>query len=113
MEILINTANPVIIIVYTCIVAAIIMIGKKIETPMLPGALIIISIFLLITHSMQLEALNSNETIIISKTYISLAYDFIMLLLSFISYLWIDDIVAKKKNKKSYDDSLSWFWDKI
>lgn len=113
MEILTNTANPIIIIMYTCIAAGIIMLGKKTETPILPGCLILISIFLLVTHSVQLEGLNSDEAISISTTYISLAYDFILLLLSFISYLWIDDIVAKKKNKKSYDDSLSWFWDKI
>ena len=37
----------------------------------------------------------------------------IMILLSYISYLWVDDIEAKEKNKKSIDNSLDWFWKKI
>lgn len=113
MEILINTSNPIVILSYTVIAVCMIILGKKLELPILPGTLIAGSIVLLIIHSVTLEgAVKSNE-VLITQTYMCLAYDFIILLLSFISYLWVDDIVAKKKNKKSYDDSLSWFWDKI
>ena len=39
-----------------------------------------------------------------------MSINFIFLFISFISYLWIDDIEAKKKNRKSVDNSLDWFW---
>ena len=43
----------------------------------------------------------------------SLGVDAIMIFLSYISYLWVDDIETKEKNKKSIDNSLEWFWKKI
>ena len=43
----------------------------------------------------------------------SILVDFVFIFLSFISYLWIDDIQAKVEKKKSIDDSLSWFWAKV
>ena len=113
MEILVNTSNPIVILSYTIIAVCMIILGKKLEVPVLPGTLIAGSILLLIIHSITLEGAGRTNDALISQTYMCLAYDFILLLLSFISYLWVDDIVAKKKNKKSYDDSLSWFWDKI
>ena len=38
---------------------------------------------------------------------------FIFVFLSFISYLWIDDIEAKERKVKSIDNSLEWFWKKV
>ena len=49
----------------------------------------------------------------ISQVYLCIAMDFLWLLISFLGYLWIDDIAATKFNKKSYDNSLTWFWDKL
>ena len=43
----------------------------------------------------------------------SVVYDLVFVFLSFITYLWVDDIEAKDKKKKSIDDSLQWFWNKI
>ncbi len=111
MSFLLNTANPIIVLLYTIIAVCLIILGKKFEVSILPGALVIFSIILLISHSLQLEG--ATESVMISQSYICLSFDFILLLLSFLAYLWIDNIVSKKKNKKSYDDGLSWFWDKI
>ena len=43
----------------------------------------------------------------------SIAVDFGFIFLSFVSYLWVDDLEAKSKGKKSIDNSLDWFWKKI
>ena len=43
----------------------------------------------------------------------SITWDFSFILLSYISYLWVDEVEAKYKNKKSIDNSLSWFWNKV
>ena len=43
----------------------------------------------------------------------SITFDAIMIFLSYVAYLWVDDIEAKEKNKKSIDNSLEWFWKKV
>lgn len=113
MEIFLNTANPIIILIYTLIAVGVIFASKKSETTVFIIILIVAIIGLLIFHSVSLDGLNSSETDLISQTYHCIAIDLVLLLLVFISYLWIDDIISKKKKIKSYDDSLSWFWNKI
>lgn len=109
MEIIFNTAEPVVILIYTVVISLTIFLSRKAENPIYPIILVIYTLMLLIIHSTQ-----KTTTDILAKTkYISIAFDLIFLFLSFISYLWIDEINAKKKNFKSYDNSLSWFWDEL
>ncbi len=97
----------------TAITVLMIILGRKLEQPVIPGIATIGNLCFLIYHSMHLDKLSSEQTELITNQYNYLAVGFILLLVSFIAFLWVDDIVAKKKNKKSYDDSLSWFWDKV
>lgn len=112
MEFIFNTANPIMVLIYTILAVAIIILGKNKKSPILPGIYTILSLILLI-YNVTKVGNNSTYESIIANAYISIAFDFVLLFLSYISYLWIDDIHAKEKGKKSYDDSLSWFWDKI
>ena len=50
---------------------------------------------------------------LISTLYKCITFDFLFILMSFISYLWVDDMEARLKKKKSIDNSLDWFWKKI
>ena len=43
----------------------------------------------------------------------SILVDFVFIFLSFISYLWMDEIQAKVENRKSIDNSLDWFWKRV
>ncbi len=92
-------------------VVALIIAGRKLEEPVLPALAIGCSVFYLIYNTYILNYVK--DEFVITHIYRCLALAFALLLVSFISFLWIDDIVAKKNNKKSYDDSLSWFWNKI
>ena len=109
MEIIFNTAEPIVILFYTITISLIIFISRKTEKTIFPIALIVYVLILLIMHSTQ----KTTTDILVKTKYISIAFDLIFLFLSFISYLWIDEINAKKKNLKSYDNSLSWFWDEL
>ena len=113
MELVVNTANPIVLLVCLAILVAVIVISRKIEHIPLLIVAIVVFIGLLIYHSVFLESLVSTEETLISQTYYCIAADLIMLLVAFISFLWVDDIVAKNKKLKSYDDSLSWFWNKL
>ena len=90
-----------------------IILGRKLELSFLPGISTIGNLVFLVYHSVKLDGITSEEAIYTNIEYNYLLVGFALLLISFIAFLWVDDIVAKKKNKKSYDDSLSWFWDKI
>ena len=39
--------------------------------------------------------------------------DFVFVLITFFSYLWVDDIEARAIGKRSIDNSLDWFWKKV
>lgn len=113
MVLLLNTSEPIMIIIYTLIIAAIIYVSKETKNPAMIFITMVAVIFLLINHTVTLDSLKPIQEERISECYHCIAVDLIFLLLTFISYLWVDDLSAKKKKKKSYDDSLSWFWEKL
>lgn len=110
MNEMILSLEPVTLLIVTLLTVLLILIGRKLEEPILPGLVVLYSILLLVYHSVNLNRIDS---IIGINVYFSIAIDLIFLFLGFISYLWIDDISAKKRNKKSYSEALSWFWDKL
>ena len=75
--------------------------------------MLLVFLTLLVSHAIELYAMDSSMQEVISAIAISIAIDFVFILLSFFSYLWIDDIEAKATKKKSIDNSLDWFWKKV
>ena len=112
MRLFLNTANPVMMLIIIVIIALIVYFSRRAEMAW-PLVIVMIGITaFLIYHSVKLDSLEEGSQLI-SNIYHCIACDLMAMLVSFISYLWIDDIVAKKKNLKSYDDSLNWFWKKL
>lgn len=112
MELIFNTANPLMILIIVLIISGIIYLCRKVE---IAWPLIIVMAIItayLIYHSILLDSLEKGN-VLISNVYHCLACDLIYMLISFISFLWVDDLIAKKKKLKSYDDSLNWFWNKL
>lgn len=109
----VNTSSTVLILVITLATVGVIVLGRKTEKALFPGILILVNLALLMYHSYVLNNLPQFMETQIAQVYLCLAMDFLWLLISFLGYLWIDDRVAIKFNKKSYDNSLSWFWDKL
>jgi len=110
MEI-IDISNPVTLILVLILVLFLVFVGKNFKNSYIPGAGLIGMLGLLVYH---VVCARNPELANISKTiYNCIAIDFVFVLISFISYLWIDDIESKLKNKKSYDNSLDWFWEKV
>ena len=95
------------------------MIILNITNPMTIFLLLIATILLIfLGHELKKSYIAlltlSAETIELSTTLIwCIVEDCAFILVSLLSYLWIDDIEAKVKNKKSIDNSLDWFWKKI
>ncbi len=71
-------------------------------------------IVILIMHVAQVATLGDEfRTVALPILTRCIAIDFIFVLITFFSYLWVDDIEAKATGKKSIDNSLDWFWKKI
>lgn len=103
----------IVVLAVTTITVLLIILGRKLELSALPGIATIENLVFLVYHSLKLDSIADGNSLSTSMEYNYLLVGFALLLISFIAFLWVDDIVAKKKKKKSYDDSLSWFWDKI
>lgn len=110
---LINIATPLAIITAVAISVCVLLLAKEVKNSALTAILLGVFLALLVVHTLQLMTL-SDQYLYLSNTLARcLTVDFVFILLSYISYLWIDNIEAKYKNKKSIDDSLEWFWKKI
>ena len=88
-----------------------IILGREYRRSILPAIGLGIFLAILLTHTFQLTVLQ--DLSLKSIVTRSMTVDCLMILLLYISYLWIDDMEAKEKNKKSIDNSLDWFWKKI
>ncbi len=110
MENIFFTSEPIMILMLTIVTVALIILGRKLELPQLPVVVVLYGLGFLTYHTVSL---NQASSIDLSPYYFSIAVDLVMLFLGFITYLWVDNIVAKNKNLKSYGDPLSWFWDKL
>lgn len=110
---IIDISTPIAIIAALAITICILFLAKEIKNSALTAILLGVFIALLVIHTIQLITL-TNDYLYLSKTLGKcITVDFIFVLLSYISYLWVDDIETKYKNKKSISNSLDWFWKKI
>ena len=109
-----NLTNPVTLVLLTAATALLIFLGKEIKKPHVPAIALVFYLILVIIHSVQLATvpeLNSEE---IRTTLLGcLSTDLIMIFVTFFGYLWVDDVAAKFYKKKSIDNSLDWFWNKV
>ena len=110
---IIDFTQPFIILLYLACMICMIFLGHEIKKAFIPALGLIMSIALLIMHTLQLFIFKENYQGYESILSTSMIYDFGFVLVTYISYLWIDNIEAKLRNKKSIDNSLDWFWSKI
>ena len=108
---IVNLAQPYSILAALLTTVLFIILGKEFKKSLLPAICLIIFLCLILIHTFQ-------ATILIDPYYkamatTSLGVDAVMIFLSYFAYLWVDDIEAKEKNKKSIDNSLEWFWKKV
>ena len=105
----IDISTPIAIMGALLITVLLIFLSKELKNSAIIAVVLGVFVALLIVHSFQLVTI-TNATATIARC---LTVDYIFILLTYISYLWIDDIETKFKNKKSIDNSLDWFWKKV
>lgn len=109
---MINLTDPFTLFIAVILFVLVLWFAYQSKKSVIPGIMLFIFISILILHTLEITIGNLTAEGI-SVTIRSIILDLVFILLSFISYLWIDDIEAKLKKKKVIDNSLEWFWSKI
>ena len=108
---IINFINPFTALLALVLFLLVLILGKETHKSAIIATMLFVFLTILVGHSVELFAFNSGNEEVYQAITVSLFADFVFVFLSFISYLWVDDIQAKVE--KSIDDSLSWFWAKV
>lgn len=68
----------------------------------------------LIVHTIQVLTLKQEYSYLYNKLCWNLTIDFVFLLVTFLAYLWADEVEAKEFNKKTIDSrGINWLWKKV
>lgn len=108
-----DLTNPLTLLLVVLATGLLIFLGQEIKKSSVAMIPLVLFLVLLVSHVVQVSSLSQEYSYLASNLYKSLAWDFVFILITFFSYLWIDDLEAKKNNKKSIDSSLDWFWKEI
>jgi len=90
-----------------------VFLGHELKKSYIIAIPLFVFLLLLVSHVIQLMTLSIEYSYMSSTLTWCIILDFAFIFVSFISYLWIDDLEAKKENKKSIDNSLDWFWKEV
>ena len=110
---MINFADPLILLVGALLFVLVLILAKETKRSSIIAIMLFAFTILLILHTITFLTNAPLTKEDVSNLIYSMVFDLIFVLITFISYLWIDDIEAKEKKKKSMDNSLNWFWEKI
>ena len=108
-----DISNPITLLLITLATALLIFLGQEIKKSTIAIIPLVAFLTLLVIHVTQVSTLTNELYYLSSTIYRCIALDFIFIFITFFSYLWVDDLEAKKNNIKSIDNSLDWFWKEI
>ena len=109
---MINFSEPLPLFIATVLFVLVLWFAKQSKKSAVAGVMLFVFITMLIGHTVEFS-IGSHTIEQASVITNSIVFDLIFVFIAFISYLWVDDIEAKFKKKKSIDNSLDWFWSKV
>ena len=111
--ILFNISNPLTLLLMLAATVLLIFLAQEIKKSNIMAITLFAYLIILVIHVVQLVTLSEEFRVMLPVVSKCVAIDFIFVLVTFFVYLWVDDIEAKFKGKKSIDNSLDWFWKKV
>ncbi len=108
-----DISNPLTLILMLAATILLVFLAQEIKKSYIAAIVLFAYLIILIMHVAQIATLSEEFRYMISTLSRCIAIDFVFVLISFFSYLWVDDIEAKAEGKKSIDNSLDWFWRKV
>lgn len=108
-----DISNPLTLILMLAATALLIFLAQEVKKSYVAAIMLFVYLIILIVHVAQIATLSEEFRYMITTLSRCIAIDFVFILITFFSYLWVDDIEAKVSGKKSIDNSLDWFWKKV
>lgn len=109
----INFTNVATLLLALVLFLLVLVLGKETHKSGILAIMLFVFLILLVCHAVELGVMPNITDEARYDLSRSIVVDFLFIFLSFISYLWVDDIQAKVENKKSIDNSLDWFWKRV
>lgn len=109
---MINFAEPLPLFVALLLFVLVLWLAYQSKKSVITGIMLFIFVAFLVLHALEFS-MGTLTSVGLTATLRSIIFDLVFIFLSFVSYLWIDDIEAREKKKKSIDNSLDWFWSKV
>lgn len=110
---LLDMSNPLTLLLMLFATVLLIFLAQEIKKSYVAAIPLVAYLLILVMHVTQFTTLSEDLRYMSETLSRCIAIDFVFILISFFSYLWVDDIEAKAKNKKSIDNSLDWFWKNV
>lgn len=108
-----DISNPLTLILMLSVTVLLIFLSQEIKKSYIAAIILFAYLIVLIVHVAQVATLSEEYRYLLTTLSRCIVIDFIFVLITFFSYLWVDDIETKVSGKKSIDNSLDWFWKKI
>ena len=110
---LLDLTNFPVLILLLLYAIALIFLGRELKKSYITAIPLFTFLVLLVMHVIQLMTLTVDTIEYSQKLTWCVVLDLAFVFITFLSYLWVDDLEAKKYNKKSLDNSLDWFWKEV
>ena len=108
-----DISNPLTLLLMLAATVLLIFLAQEIKKSYIGAIVLFAYLIILIIHVAQMATLSEEFRYLLTTLSRCIVIDFVFVLITFISYLWVDDIEAKAEGKKSIDNSLDWFWRKV
>ena len=108
-----DMSNPLTLLLMLAVTILLIFLSQEIKLSFIGAIMLFAYLIILVVHVAQIATLSEEYGYLLTTLSRCIVIDFIFVLMTFFSYLWVDDLEAKSKGKKSIDNSLDWFWKKI
>ena len=110
---IVDLSNPLNILVAVILYVLVLFLSKEIKRSNVTCIMLLAFLTLIAGHCIEYVMAKDPTGQLTSTLANCIAVDFVFIFLSFIGYLWMDDVEAKDKKIKSIDNSLDWFWKKV
>lgn len=108
-----DISNPLTLILMLAATVLLIFLAQEVKKSYIGAIILFAYLIILVMHVAQIATLSEEYRYMLTTLSRCIAIDFVFVLITFFSYLWVDDIEAKAEGKKSIDNSLDWFWRKV
>ena len=108
-----DISNPLTLLLMLAATVLLIFLAQEVKKSAVAAVVLFAYLLLLIIHVAQVATLSEEFRYMLSTLSRCVVIDFIFVFISFFFFFCVDDMETKKFGKKSFDNSLDWFWKKV